>query len=299
MITRRSLLKSFAVGTAATALPGALLAQQGQGQGQRNRNANTADAIEALEVKGDIRQSVSKWTFGSIPMDEFCKICKKIGMVAIDLVSENEWDIVNQNDMIVSMGNGVDSIGFGFNRLQNHDRLVEGFTRLIPIAAEKKVPNLICFSGERRGMSDDEGLANCVVGLKRLMPVAERHGVTLHMELLNGNMHRDYQADKTPWAAEIVKQVGSERFKLLYDIFHMQIMEGNLIDNIKKYKDAIGSYHTGGVPGRRDLDDQQEIYYPAVMRAIKETGFKGFVAHEFSPKNGLQSLREAVKICDV
>jgi len=298
MLTRRSLLKSLAVGTAAAALPGTLLAQQ-QGQ-RRNAAANTADAIEALEVKGDIRQSVSKWTFGNIPMDEFCKICKRIGMVGIDLVSENEWDIVNSNDMIVTMGNGPDSIGFGFNRLAHHDRLIEGFTRLIPIAAEKKVPNLICFSGERRGMSDDEGLANCVVGIKRLMPVAERYGVTIHMELLNSlRDHRDYQADKTPWAAEIVKQVGSERFKLLYDIYHMQIMEGNLIDNIRRYQDVIGHYHTAGVPGRRDLDDQQEIYYPAVMRAIKETGYKGFVAHEFSPKNGLQSLRAAVALCDV
>ena len=293
MITRRTLLKSLTVGVAAVAAPSLALAQR------QGNNAQTADAIEALTVKGDIRQSVSKWCFGNIPMDEFCKICKKLGMVGIDLVSEGDWDTVNKNDMIVTMGNGVDSIGRGFNRLENHDGLIEGFTRLIPIAAEKKVPNLICFSGERKGMSDEEGLKNCVIGLKHLMPVAEKHGVTIVMELLNGNMHRDYQADKTPWSAEIVKQVGSERFKLLYDIFHMQIMEGNLIDNIKKYKDAIGHYHTGGVPGRQDLDDRQEIFYPAVIRAIKETGFKGFVAHEFSPKRGLQSLREAVQLCDV
>jgi len=288
MISRRSLLKSLAVGTAAAvAAPGALLAQ-------------TADSVEALTLKGDIRQSVSKWCFRDIPLDEFCKICKKFGMVGVDLINENEWDIVNQNDMIVTMGNGPDQIGRGFNRLQNHDGLIEGFTRLIPIAAEKKVPNLICFSGERRGMSDDEGLANCVVGIKRLMPIAERYGITIHLELLNSlRDHRDYQADKTPWAAEIVKQVGSERFKLLYDIYHMQIMEGNLIDNIRRYKDVIGHYHTAGVPGRRDLDDQQEIYYPAVIRAIKETGYKGFLAHEFVPKNGIQSLREAVKLCDV
>jgi len=295
MITRRSLLKSLAVGTAAVAVPGTLLAQRGGGGG-----AVTADAIEALTLKGDIRQSVSKWTFGNIPMDEFCKICKRLGMVGIDLVNENEWDIVNSNDMIVTMGNGPDSIGFGFNRLEHHDRLVEGFTRLIPIAAEKKVPNLICFSGNRRGMSDDEGLANCVVGLKRLMPVAERYGVTIQMELLNSlRDHRDYQADKTPWAAEIVNQVGSERFKLLYDIYHMQIMEGNLIDTIRRYQNVIGHYHTAGVPGRQDLDDQQEKYYPAIMRAILETGYEGFVAHEFLPKRGIQSLRDAVTLCDV
>ena len=287
MITRRSLLKSLAVGAATVTVPGMLLAQ-------------TADAIEALTVKGDIRQSVSKWCFGNIPMDEFCKICKKIGMVGIDLVNENEWDIVNSNDMIVTMGNGVDQIGRGFNRIQNHDGLIEGFTRLIPIAAEKKVLNLICFSGERRGMSDDEGLANCVIGIKRLMPLAERHGVTIHLELLNSlRDHKDYQADKTAWAAEVVKQVGSERFKLLYDIYHMQIMEGNLIDSIRKYTDVIGHYHTASVPGRNDLSTNQEIYYPAVIRAIKETGYKGFVAHEFLPRNGIQSLRDAVALCDV
>jgi len=293
-ITRRSLLKSLAVGTAAVAAPSLLLAQ---------RAAQIIDDIEALTVTGDIRQSVSKWCFGDIPLDEFCKICKKLGMVGVDLIGENEWDIVNQNDMTVTMGNGPDSIGYGFNRLEHHDTLIERFTRLIPIAAEKKVPNLICFSGERRGMSDEQGMENCVIGLKRLMPVAERHGVTIHMELLNSlRDHRDYQADKTPWAAEIVQKVGSERFKLLYDIYHMQIMEGNLIDNIRRYKDAIGHYHTAGVPGRNDLDDRQEIFYPAVMRAIKETGYKGFVAHEFIPRNraqGLQALRQAVQICDV
>ena len=294
MISRRSLLKTLALGTASVTLSGTLLAQR------RNAVPPTADSVEALEVKGDIRQSVSKWTFGNIPMDEFCKICKKFGMVGVDLVNENEWHIVNQNDMIVTMGWGPDSIGFGFNRLEHHDRLVERFSRLIPVAAEKKVPNLICFSGERKGMSDEEGLANCVVGLKRLMPVAERHGVTIQMELLNSlRDHKDYQADKTPWGAEIVQQVGSERFKLLYDIYHMQIMEGNLIDNIRKYKDVIGHYHTAGVPGRNDLDTNQEIYYPAVMRAIKETGYKGFVAHEFLPKHGVQSLRDAVALCDI
>jgi len=287
MISRRSLLKSFALGAAATAVPSTLLAQ-------------TADSIEALSVKGDIRQSVSRWCFGNIPMDEFCKICKKIGMVGIDLVGENEWDTVNQNGMIVTMGNAGGGIARGFNRLENHDRLVEGFERLIPIAAAKKVPNLICMSGNREGISDDEGMKNCITGIKRIVPLAEKHGVTINMELLNSlRDHADYQADRTPWAAEIARKISSERFKLLYDIYHMQIMEGNLIDTIKKYKDVIGHYHTAGVPGRRDLDDKQEINYPPVMQAIKDTGFKGFVAHEFSPKNGIQSLREAVKLCDV
>jgi hydroxypyruvate isomerase len=287
MISRRSLLKSLALGAAAVAVPGTLLAQ-------------TADSVEALTVKGDIRQSVSKWCFGNIPLDEFCKICKKLGMVGIDLLGENEWDTVNKNGMIVTMGNGGGGIAKGFNRLDNHASLIANYEHLIPIAAEKKVPNLICMSGNREGISDEEGMANCITGLKKIIPLAEKHGVTLHMELLNSiRDHKDYHADHTAWAAEIARKIGSERFKLLFDIYHMQIMDGNLIDTIKKYKDVIGHYHTGGVPGRQDLDEKQEIYYPAVMRAIKETGYKGFVAHEFTPKNGIQSLREGVKICDV
>jgi len=286
MISRRSLLKSLAVGTAAAAVPAALFAQ-------------TADSIEALTVKGEIRQSVSKWCFGNIPLDEFCKICKKLGMVGVDLISENDWDIVNKNDMIVTMGNAGAGIAKGFNRLENHDGLIANYEHLIPIAAEKKVPNLICMSGNREGISDEEGMANCLTGLKRIMPTAEKHGITLHMELLNSKDHKDYQCDHTAWGAELARKVGSERFKLLYDIYHMQRMDGEIIDTIRKNKDVIGHYHTGGVPGRNDLDDKQEIYYPAVMRAIKETGYKGFVAHEFVPKNGLQSLRDGVKVCDV
>ena len=291
MITRRSLLKSFAVGTVAATLPSTLLAQE-----------ITAASIEALTVKGNIRQSVSKWCFDklNIPLDEFCKICKKLGMVGVDLISEKDWDTMLKNDMIVTMGNAGGGIAKGFNDRANHDSLVENYERLIPIAAAKKVPNLICMSGNRNGISDEEGMENCLIGLKRVVPIAEKHGVTLCMELLNSIVnHKDYHADRTAWAAEIARKLSSERFKLLYDIYHMQIMEGNLIDTLKKYKDVIGHYHTGGVPGRNDLDETQEIYHPPVMKAILATGYKGFVAHEFIPKNGLQSLREAVKLCDV
>ena len=287
ILSRRSLLKSLTIGTATLTVPGTLLAQ-------------TVDSIEALATKGNIRQSVSRWCFGSIPMDDLCKICKKLGMVGIDLVGADDWDTVNRNGMIVTMGSGPGNIARGFNRLQNHDRLVEGFERLLPLAAEKKVPNLICMAGNREGISDEEGLENCLVGLRRVIPLAEKHGVTINMELLNSLVdHADYHADHTAWAAEIARKISSERFKLLYDIYHMQIMEGNIIDTIRKNKDVIGHYHTGGVPGRKDLDDTQEINYPPIMRAIKDTGYTGFVAHEFVPKNGLQSLREAVKLCDV
>ena len=290
MISRRSILKSLAA-SAPLLLAGT------------SASAQIAADIEALTLKGNIKQSVSRWCFGSIQLDELCRICKKLGLVGIDLVSENEWDVVNSHDMIVTMANGPSpsGIGHGFNRRQNHDGLVAAFNRLIPIAAEKGVPNMICFSGNRGRISDEEGLENCVIGIKRLMPAAERYGVTIQLELLNSlRDHADYQADKTPWAAEIVRQVGSERFKLLYDIYHMQIMEGNIIDTIRRYRNEIGHYHTGGVPGRQDLDEHQEKYYPAIMRAIRDLDcFDGFVAHEFLPKNGIQSLRDAAILCDV
>ncbi|GHT34053.1 hydroxypyruvate isomerase [Planctomycetales bacterium] len=261
--------------------------------------AQSTEQIETLTVKGNIRQSVSKWCFGKIPLDEFCKICKKLGMVGVDLIGEKDWDTVNKNDMIVTMGNGAGSIPDGFNRIENHEKLIADYERIIPIAAEKKVPNIICFSGNRKGMDDELGLENCAAGLKKLMPTAEKYKVNIVMELLNSKNHKDYMADTTPWGGTLARKVGSERFKLLYDIFHMQRMEGDIIQMIRDYKDVIGHYHTGGNPGRNDIDETQEIYYPAVMKAIVETGYKGFVAHEFIPKDGLNSLRKAVQICDV
>jgi hydroxypyruvate isomerase len=261
--------------------------------------AQSAEQIEALSVKGNIRQSVSKWCFGKIPLDDFCKICKKLGMVGVDLIGEKDWDTVNKNDMIVTMGSGMATIPDGFNRIENHEKLIADYERVIPIAAEKKVPNIICFSGNRNGMDDELGLENCVIGLKKLMPTAEKYKVNVVMELLNSKNHKDYMADTTPWGGTLARKVGSERFKLLYDIFHLQRMEGDLIQMIRDYKDVIGHYHTGGNPGRNDIDETQEIYYPAVMKAIVETGYKGFVAHEFIPKDGLNSLRKAVQICDV
>ena len=192
-------------------------------------------------------------------------------------------------------------MGNGFNHVEYHDQLLELYSDLIPKAAKAGVKQIICFSGNRKGKSDDEGIQNCITGLKRVMPIAEKHGVRLAMELLNPFGHKDYHADRTAFGAQVARGVGSEGFTLLYDIYHMQRSEGNLIDTIKKNVDVIGHYHTAGSPERKDLDATQEIYYPAVMRAIVETGFKGFVAHEFGPKksNKLESLRDAVKVCDV
>ncbi len=289
-LSRRNMLRGLALGSvAATAWQaGLILADEA--------------VIETLKVKGNIRQSVSYWCYGGIPLDKFADICKNLGMVGIDLLSPGEqWEVMAKKDMIVTMGNvpGA-SIEKGFNRIENHDDLVAAYEKWIPEAAKMKVPNLICFSGNRAGMGDEQGIENCVKGLKRVVPIAEKHGVTLHMELLNSKDHKDYQADTTPWAAEIARQIGSERFKLLYDIYHMQRMEGDLINNIREYKDVIGHYHTGGNPGRNEIDETQEINYPPIMKAILKTGYKGFVAHEFMPKreDKLASLRQAVEICD-
>jgi hydroxypyruvate isomerase len=286
-ISRRSLLKTVAAAGFTAATSSQLLAQ-------------TAADVEALTLKGNIRQSVSRWCFGKIPLDEFCKICKKIGLVGVDLISPNEWNTVLKNDLQVTMSNtpGTD-IPKGFNRIENHEKLLAAYEDLIPKAAAKKILNVICFSGNREGLDDEKGLENCVIGLKKLMPTAEKYGVNVVMELLNSKNHKDYMADHTPWGGELARKVGSERFKLLYDIFHMQRMEGDIIQMIRDYKDVIGHYHTGGNPGRNDIDDTQEIYYPAVMKAIIETGYKGVVAHEFLPKNGIASLVNGVKICDV
>lgn len=292
-LNRRSLIKAVGLGAAAFALsnfaiPEGLLAQ-----------SNIED-IEEYVPKGKVKQSVSKWCFGGIPMDKFIPICKKLGMVGIDLVDPKDWKLLLENEMIVTMGNVPGSgIGFGFNKEKNHDKLIETFEKHIPMAAELKVPNLICFSGNREGQADEEGIEMCVKGLKKLMPLAEKHKVTLVMELLNSRGHKDYAADHTKWGATVARNLGSERFKLLYDIYHMQIMEGNIIDTINEFKDTIGHYHTGGNPGRQDIDESQEIYYPAVIRAIMKTGYDGFLAHEFLPKNGIKSLRRGIEICDV
>jgi hydroxypyruvate isomerase len=249
-----------------------------------------------------IKQSVAYGAFRSIPLDVFAKRCKEIGLVGIDLVNPNEWETVTKQGIIVTMSRAPGaSMSESFNHLEYHDKTETIYAELLPLAGKANVKNMICFSGNRQGISDEEGLENCVKGIKRIIPVAEKNEVTLHMELLNSFGHKDYHADHTAWGAEVVRRVASEHFKLLYDIYHMQVMEGNLIDTIRKNKDVIGHYHTAGCPGRKDLDESQEIYYPAVMKAIAETKFQGYVAHEFSPKKSdkLESLTNAVNICRI
>jgi hydroxypyruvate isomerase len=257
---------------------------------------------DTYKLKGNIHHSVSQWCYGDIPLEEFAKACKDMGIESIELLNEKDWPVVSKAGLKCAVGYATDwGIPKGFNRKDNHDKLIADFEAMIPKAAAAGVPNLICFSGNREGMNDNEGMINCAIGLRKLMPSAEKYGVTIIMELLNSYGHKDYQCDKTSWGAALAEMVGSERFKLLYDIYHMQIMEGNVIENINKYIKHIGHIHTGGVPGRHELDETQELYYPAIMKAIVKTGYKGYVGQEFVPsqKDKLASLKKCIQICDV
>ena len=263
-----------------------------------------ADEIKKYEIpegfKGDIKQSVSKWCFGSIPLAEFCDICKSMGMAGVDLIDPKDWELVRDHGMTVTMGNVPEiQIRVGINRKENHERVVASYEKYIPMAAELDVPNVISLSGDRKGMDPQDGLKNCIEALKKVALIAEKHKVNVCMELLNSKDHDDYMADSVQWGIDLVKGVGSERVKLLYDIYHMHRMEGDVINNIRRAFDCIGHFHTAGNPGRNDLDDDQELNYPPIIRAIKDLGYQGYIAHEFLPKHGLDSLYEAVKICDV
>ena len=253
-------------------------------------------------LKGNIHHSVSQWCYGDIPLDDFAKACKEMGIESIELLGEKDWPAVRKAGLKCAVGYATDwGIPKGFNRVANHDKLIADFEAMIPKAAEAGVPNLICFSGNREGQNDNEGMINCALGLRKIMPTAEKYGVTIIIELLNSYGHADYQCDKTAWGAALCEMVGSERFKLLYDIYHMQIMEGNIIETINKYSKHIGHVHTGGVPGRNELDETQELYYPAIMKALVKTGYKGYVGQEFVPaqKDKLASLKKCIRICDV
>jgi hydroxypyruvate isomerase len=264
---------------------------------------DAAEKAIGAKLKGRINHSVCKWCYPKISLEDLCKAGKEIGLQSIELVEVSDFPTLKKYGLTCAMVTGVPGmIPHGLNRIENHDKIVKFFEENIPASANFGAPNTICFSGNRNGMSDEQGLENCAIGLKRIIPIAEKHKVTVCMELLNSRVnHKDYMCDTSVWGVELVKRVGSERFKLLYDIYHMQIMEGDLIATIKKNYESYGHYHTAGVPGRNEIDDTQEINYPAVMKAIVETGFKGFVAQEFIPKreDKIASLKQGVQICDV
>ena len=256
----------------------------------------------AVVKNGRLKQSVSRWCYNKIPLPEFAKAVKEIGVPAIDLLNEDEWAVVADHGLVCSMGSGAGgTIADGLNNRANHDAIVKRLEETLPRAAKMKVPNLITFFGNRKGMADQEGLDNCIVGLNRIKPIAESTGVTVALEVLNSKVdHKDYLGDRSAYGFQVIKAVGSPKVKVLYDIYHMQIMEGDVIRTIRDNHPLICHYHTGGVPGRNELDETQELQWRTVAKAIVDTGFTGYFAHEFVPRRDpLTSLREAVALCDV
>lgn len=290
--SRRNAIKKMA-GAAAVALAGMSLSHR----------VLAADAVLDDKLKGKINHSVCRWCYNDIPFEDLCKAAQGIGLASIELTGPDEWPILKRYGLTAAMGWSAEKgITEGFNNPALHDELVTRYTELIPKAAAAGIQQLICFSGNRRGLDDEKGIENCAAGLKRLIPVAEKYKITLSMELLNSKVdHGDYQCDHTAWGVALCEKIGSDRFKLLYDIYHMQIMEGDVIATIQQNSKYISHYHTGGVPGRAEIDETQELNYPAIMRAIVETGFKGYVGQEFIPRrpDKIASLKQGVTICDV
>jgi hydroxypyruvate isomerase len=265
-----------------------------------------AERAGAGRAAAAFKHSVCRWPYRQLSVEEVARMARELGLDSVELLERDEWPIARSHGLTCAMGYaaGPDPrtrLTRGFNRVEHHAWLVPAYERTIPLAAASGVPNLICFSGNRDGQTDEEGLAACARGIAALLPAAERHGVTICMELLNSKVdHPDYQCDRTSWGVALAKRLGSERFKLLYDIYHMQIMEGDVIRTIRDNHQYIAHYHTAGVPGRHEIDASQELNYPAIMRAIAETGFTGYVAQEFIPtRDPRTSLAEAVRICRV
>ena len=296
--SRRTALKSIAGSTAAV---GAALTLPARGHAAEGK------------VKGNIRHSVCKWCYGSTGLEKLAAKAASLGMESVELLDPSDFPTMRKHGLMcamVSFPTGtlkdgktrVGGIGKAFNRLEHHDTLVEAYGQRIKETANAGLKNLICFSGNRDGMDDETGLKNCAIGIKRILPIAEKHNVTISMELLNSRVdHKDYMCDRTPWGVALCQAIGSERFGLLYDIYHMQIMEGDVIRTIRDNHKYLYHYHTGGNPGRNEIDETQELNYAAIMRAILATGYKGHVGQEFIPKrkDKLASLEQGVRICDV
>ena len=296
--SRRQLIKQLAAGSVAMAAsPLTALAAT---------NFNDSDN-EMYTLKGNINHSVCQWTYNFLSLDELCQVVKKIGFSNIDLLAPKDWPTVQKNGINCSMcyTAGKISLTEGWNHTENHSWLIKDYLEAIPLVAAAGYKNLICFSGNKKGMDDETGLKNMTEGIKQIIGLAEKNNVIVQIEVFNSKVnHPDYMADNTRWAIELCKRIGSPNFKILYDIYHMQISEGDIIATIKKNHEYFGHYHTAGVPGRHEIDDTQELYYPAIMKAIVETGYTGFVAQEFMPavkenKDKIKALKKAVKICDV
>ena len=259
-------------------------------------------AAAAPLLKGRLKQSAARWCYSKIPLEDLARAAAEMGLRGLDLVQDpKDWPTLKKHGLVSSMVTGAGTIPDGFNRKENHDRLEREMRENIRRAAEAGLPNVITFSGNRRGLSDQEGLENCVIGLNRVKGSAEEHNVTICFELLNSKVnHKDYQFDHMPWGVEVIKRVNSPRVKILYDIYHAQIMDGDILRTIRENIQHIAHFHTGGVPGRHELDDTQELNWRTIATAIADLGFAGFVAHEFVPaRDPLTSLKEAVTLCDV
>jgi len=291
-LSRRSAIGKVA-GAAAMLSAAANLAQR----------LGAADAAAGAELKGRINHSACRWCYDKIPLETLCEAGKAMGLKSIDLLTTKDFATIQKYGLVCAMVTGTPGgITTGLNRLEHHDKIVGFLEQTIPLVAEAGFPNIICFSGNRKGMDDAKGMENCAIGLQRIVGVAEKHKVNVCMELLNSrHNHPDYMCDHSAWGVALCKKVGSERIKLLYDIYHMQIMEGDVIQTIRDNHQYFGHFHTGGVPGRHEIDETQELNYGAVMRAIVETGYKGYVAQEFIPTGNdpLASLKKCVGICDV
>ncbi len=264
----------------------------------------SAEETKTPKLKGRIKQSATRWTYGKLSIEELCRKAKALGLVGLDLVGAGDWDAIRDHGLVATMVPGAGGIKDGLNNRSKHPQFLKAFKKNIEAAASYGWKRVICMAGDREGISDADGLEACVPVLKEAVKIAADNDITICMELLNSKVdHPGYMCDHTSWGVELCKRVESPNFKLLYDIYHMQIMEGDIIRTIRDNIDYIGHFHTAGNPGRRDLDEDQELYYPAIMRTIAklqdEGRYNGYVAHEFSPKHGDESLRKAIQLCDV
>ncbi|MEK9609266.1 MAG: TIM barrel protein [Flavobacteriaceae bacterium] len=267
------------------------------------RDQEDNKANNQIRMKGNINHAVCKWCFDEIPLEEFAIKVKSMGITGIDLIGPEGWPILKKHKLTSSMCNGAEiSLTEGWNDPKYHSILIDSYTKHIDMVAAAGYKNLICFSGNRRAIDDETGLKNCVSGLQKILGHAEKKGVILQMELLNSKIdHVDYMCDNSSWGVDLCKKLDSDNFKLLYDIYHMQINEGDVIRTLTEHSQYIGHYHTAGVPGRHEIDQTQELFYPAIMKSIVDSGFSGFVAQEFIPKvkSSLEPLKKAIAICDV
>lgn len=293
-MNRRKLIQALTLGTAGMAVSGKSF---GYMKYEDNDNA---------PLKGNINHSVCSWTYNFLSLEELCGLVKKLGFSAIDLTGPKDWPVLKKHGIWSSMCNGAEiNLVKGWNDKQYHAQLIKNYSEHIELVAKAGYQNLICFSGNRNGMDDETGMNNCAEGLKKIMSLAEKNNVIIQMELFNSKVdHKDYMCDKSKWGVELCKKIGSENFKLLYDIYHMQINEGDVIRTIQENQQYFGHYHTAGVPGRHEIDDTQELFYPAIMQAIVKTGFKGYVAQEFIPtgktkEEKIKALKYAIRKCDV